>query len=637
MWSSPRKLRKFLWHLRTGGPGQVRLWLEREAHEAGHRKLETVRGAEGAWTGRGSKRRLRFRPAQVLGLGKVSSQRPRVGVILDSFSTLALGFEWDCVHLSPHTWQDELTENAVDFVFAESAWQGHKKLWAGKIAGKDHVDSALAKLTAWCRDESVPTVFWNKEDPPHYDDFLNAAKLFDYVFTSDANMLDAYERDLGHDRVDVLPFAAQPALHNPVRPKHGWHERDIAFGGMYFTEKYPERRDQLSLLLGAAEAASASMETGLEIFSRQMGGDPKYQFPEPFAGRVVGSLDYPEMVTAYKAYKTFLNVNSVVDSPSMCSRRVFEIIASGSNVVTTPSAAIDTHFRSDEVFTVTDQPLAENLLRALHRNPELGDRQRHRGQRRIWRDHTYEIRSNQVMSAVVPHLLKKRTRPTVSALVSTIRPWQLDDVFRTIGGQVDVDPELVLLCHGFEPESNHLRRLQAEHGVEHLTLLHADRSVPLGDCLNRCVASASGEVLTKMDDDDFYAPDYLSDQLFALHYSRADVVGKQAHYMYLPGQDATVLRFGDWEHRYTRSVMGPTIMGRAETFRANPFAMVSSGEDTRFLKDVTSGGGTIYSADRFNYCQQRASIDHTWKVDEVLLLASGTLKFFGNYRDAVSV
>ena len=47
------------------------------------------------------------------------------------------------------------------------------------------------------------------------------------------------------------------------------------------------------------------------------------------------------MLTAYKGYKVFLNVNSVVDSPSMCARRIFEINAAGTPVVTTPSAAVD--------------------------------------------------------------------------------------------------------------------------------------------------------------------------------------------------------------------------------------------------------------------------------------------------------
>lgn len=631
-------MRKFLWHLRSGGPQQVRIWLAREAMAAGHRRIETLRGAEGVWTGRGKKRRLRFRPTTVVPDKESLPRMPKVAVVLDDFSMLAFGFEWDCVALSPKTWKEQLAGHDIDFLFVESAWAGPGKLWAGKIAGPDHAQgSVLSELTLWCRENGIPTVFWNKEDPPHYGDFLAAAKLFDYVFTSDSNKLEAYTRDLGHDRVAVLAFAAQPFLHNPIRPKFGWHERDVAFGGMYFTERYPERREQLDLLLTAALKASASMGTGLEIFSRQMGGEPKYQFPETFAGRIVGSLDYPEMLTAYKAYKTFLNVNSVVDSPTMCSRRIFEIIAAGSNMVTTPSPAIGSYFEPDEIFSVKSQNEAENLLRALHRNPELGDRQLHRGQRRIWRDHTYRARSSQVIEAVAPDLARTAARPTVSALVSTFRPGQLEHIFSSIGSQIGLEAELVLLTHGFEPDPALLLRLQGKYGVKELRWLTAPRSVPLGECLNMCVSAASGAVLTKMDDDDYYAPHYLSDQVYALEYSRADIVGKQAHYMYLAEHNATVLRFADWEHRYTRMVMGPTIMGLADAFREVPFAAVGRGEDTGFLQDILSGGGVVYSSDRFNYCQQRVSSGHTWAIGDAELLASGSLKFFGNYRDEVSV
>ena len=631
-------LRRLLWHFRAGGPQQVRTFLAREAYEAGHRKLETVRGAEGVWVGRGRKRRLKFRPSAIQPARRRSQPDVRVGVVLDEFSSAGFGLEWDCVQLSPKSWRDQLAEHDVDMVFVESAWSGDQGLWAGKIASHDHsAYSPLRELTEWCRERSVPTAFWNKEDPPHYDDFLSAAKLFDFVFTSDANRLAEYVRDLGHDRVDVLPFAAQPVIHNPVRPKHGWHERDVAFGGMYFAAKYPERREQLDVLLKAADTASASMETGLEIFSRQMGGDARYQFPAAYARRVVGALNYPEMLTAYKAYKTFLNVNSVVDSPTMCSRRIFEIIASGANVVTTPSAAIGTHFSADEIFSAATEEEAELLLRALHRNPELGERQMHRGQRRIWREHTYRARSNQILAAVAPKLPLEVRRPTVSVLVSTMRPWQLEHVFQTVGSQRDVDAELVLLTHGFTSDAATISHLKEQYGVAAVTLLTAGAEVTLGECLNLCVNAAAGEVLTKLDDDDFYAADYLSDQLYALEFSSADIVGKQAHYMFLADRNATLLRFPQWEHRYTRTVMGPTIMGSADVFRGSPFAAVGSGEDSRFLRDVVSAGGVVYASDRFNYCQQRTGGGHTWKVTETELLASGELKFFGNYRDQVSV
>ena len=62
-------------------------------------------------------------------------------------------------------------------------------------------------------------------------------------------------------------------------------------------------------------------------------------FPATLAERVVGSLPYRNLLTAYKNYKVFLNVNSVVDSPSMCARRIFEITAAGTPVISTPSEA----------------------------------------------------------------------------------------------------------------------------------------------------------------------------------------------------------------------------------------------------------------------------------------------------------
>ncbi|WP_115788798.1 glycosyltransferase family protein [Arthrobacter silvisoli] len=629
-------LRKFLWHLRTGGPAQARKWLEREAAAAGYRKLETVRGAEGAWVGRGRRKRLRFRPAEPRRRRDAAEPPVNVAVILDDFSLLAFGEEWNCIQFSPRDWEARLSGNPVDLLFVESAWAGNGGRWTGKISGAAN-DSALSELTSWCRAHGIPSVFWNKEDPPHYDDFIAAAKLFDVVFTSDSGRLDAYRKDLGHDRVDVLSFAAQPRIHNPVRPRYGWHERDVAFAGMYFAGKYPERREQLDLLLSAAVAASPSMETGLEIFARHAGTDPKYRFPEAFEDRVVGSLDYAEMLTAYKAYKTFLNVNSVVDSPTMCSRRVFEVLAAGANIVTTPSKAIGNYFSDDEIFTVSNQAEAEQLLKALARNPALGDRQLHRAQRRIWRDHTYRARSNQVLAAAAPHLARPTRRPSVSALVSTIRPWQLDHVFRTVSDQRDVDVELVLLTHGFDLAPGELDRLRKTHGLAEVTLLSAGADKSLGECLNQCVSAASGDVFTKMDDDDYYGPAYLSDQLHALGFSAADVVGKQAHYMYLEAPNATLLRFPEWEHRYTRTVMGPTIMASADTFRSTPFAALGSGEDSQFLRDAVANGLTVYSSDRFNYCQQRAGSGHTWKVSDSELLASGSLKFFGNYRDEVSV
>jgi hypothetical protein len=315
----------------------------------------------------------------------------------------------------------------------------------------------------------------------------------------------------------------------------------------------------------------------------------------------------------------------------MCARRIFEITASGTPVVTTPSAATGEFFPPDEVFSVTSREEAASTIRALVGSKELRDRATHLGQRRIWREHSYGSRAQQVLhdaglaaSAVV-------SRPSVTALVSTNRPRQLDHVLRTVAAQAGVEVQLALLTHGFEVDDEAGLRLRAkEAGVDDLVVLHAPSDVPLGACLNLLVDAADGDVVAKMDDDDLYGHQYLSDQLYAMDFSGAEVVGKQAHYMYLEAQDATVLRFAEREHRYTDFVMGPTIVARRDVVQAVRFPALAKGEDTALLAGVLDGGARVYSADRFNFVQVRSSGgQHTWTVTDAELLASGEVSFYG--------
>lgn len=631
-----RRMRTAAWHLRHGGFTALKTWHRRNQAEQGVFTVDNARGAEGAWTGRRKSRRLVFAEAQ-LTRSAVPRRSLRAAVILDEFSALAFAYEWESIILTPNNWRAVVAGQSVDLLFIESAWNGNGGAWQYNLTGPSGPSEAFRELLEACSDKGIPTVFWNKEDPPHYEDFLPAAKLFDHVFTSDSNMVERYRADLGHDRVESLSFAAQPAIHNPVRPRHGWHQRDIAFAGMYFRHKFPERRAQMDLLLGAAAKASTSMAIGLEIFSRKLGDRENYQFPPQLLPYVVGSLPYNQMLTAYKAYKVFLNVNSVTESPSMCARRVFEITASGTPVVSTRSAAVERYFAPSEVPIIETPEDAVNLLSALVRQPSMGERQVHLAQRVIWREHTYAQRVEQILRAAVPALSRPMDLPTVSVMVSTYRPHQLEHVFRTVGGQLDVNPELVLLTHGFTPDASTLEKLRKNHGIDSLTLLTAPASQSLGQCLNDCVEASSGSVLTKMDDDDFYGPHYLLDQLSALSYSGAQIVGKQAHYMYLQSHDATVLRFAHKEHRFTSMVMGPTIMGSAGTLRDFPFENRSKGEDTAFLKAVSVASGAIYSSDRYNFYQQRNGSGHTWQVSDNEILATADLSFFGRPDHHVSI
>jgi hypothetical protein len=323
-----------------------------------------------------------------------------------------------------------------------------------------------------------------------------------------------------------------------------------------------------------------------------------------------------------------LNVNSVVTSPSMCARRIFEITASGTPVVSTPSPAINDFFPMDEVPQVSEPDEAEWTIRALVNSPELRDRMVHRAQRRIWQQHTYTHRVNDVLGGVGLDEQVVR-RPSVSVLVSSNRPHQIDHVLETFAGQQDVQAELLILGHGFEIGPQAESRAK-DLGIERFRSLHADSDLPLGACLNLLASKADGDIVTKMDDDDLYGPHYLHDQLAALDYSGADVVGKQAHHMYIAEHDATIVRFPEREHRFTHFVMGPTIMTSRGLLQEHGFAEIGRGEDTDLLRRLVAAGATIYSCDRFGFVQMRqADAAHTWGATSAELLANGRVVAFG--------
>jgi spore maturation protein CgeB len=554
-----------------------------------------------------------------------------VASILDPFSQTAFSYEWNNIAVEPKTWKAQLELTKPDLLFVESAWQGNNSSWLYQLTGSLAPRAEISELVAWCKTNGIPTVFWNKEDPPHFEDFLKSAKLFDVVFTSDVNCVPKYKEALGHSRVHVLPFAAQPRMHNPARPFNVKRDREIAFGGMYFRHKYPERRQQMDYLLPAAQ------KFGLDIFSRQLGADANYQFPEPFDKNVVGSLPYEEMVTAYHAYKVFLNVNSVVDSPSMCARRIFEITACGASVVSPPSPAIERFFPDGSILTAADEKETHAHLRALMRSESYRQRLVHRAQREIWKKHTYASRVDQILDSVdLPVPSRERS---VSILAPTYRPHALDSILENAARQIGLNKELVILTHGFEAKATDIKAKASDLGLDSVRVISAARSVTLGECLNLLVDAAEGDVLTKMDDDDYYGKNYLSDLLHALNFSGADLVGKAATYFYFESKDATILSYGAHEHRFTDFVRGATLTAPAEVFRENRFEALGRSEDSTFLKSVKAGGGRIYAADRFNYFVRRSAdvSSHTWQVADDELFATGDAEVFGDPIAHVSV
>lgn len=264
-----------------------------------------------------------------------------VALVADEFTTDSLRSECNVVLPTSEDWRQELNDRHIDALFVESAWEGNGGTWKGKVGYYNEESfKELRAMIAYCKSRGIPTIFWNKEDPVHFNRFRMTAKYFDHVFTTDADCIPNYfvHRGARCRTIASLPFWAQPQLHNPL-PATSPSQRSIAYGGTYYGDRYPKRSRELLSLLEALKPS------GLAIYDRQATlVDSPYRFPPSLAGYVQGGLSYPEMLQAYKAHPVHLNVNSVSDSPTMFSRRVVELAATGTPVISGAGRGVQTLF-----------------------------------------------------------------------------------------------------------------------------------------------------------------------------------------------------------------------------------------------------------------------------------------------------
>src|SRR5699024_6661448 len=123
--------------------------------------------------------------------------------------------------------------------------------WTKKVAYvTEEKHQEIKDLVYLAKSLSIPVVFWNKEDPVHYDHFIHTAKLCDYVFTTDRDRVEDYKSACNHENVDVLQFAAQPRTHNPTKIQKERVE-GISFAGSYYALR-EERSNDMNRLFRAS-------------------------------------------------------------------------------------------------------------------------------------------------------------------------------------------------------------------------------------------------------------------------------------------------------------------------------------------------------------------------------------------------
>jgi len=537
-----------------------------------------------------------FPPPAVLPDRAPSRPKLKVACLLDAFSELGFRYEFDYVDFTPEDFREVIDRERPDMLLVESIWRGKDESWnklmVPDISGSGPTEP-VRELVAHCRSRGIPTVFWNKEDSVNFEHFVQTAVLFDYIFTTDESCVPRYQAITGHDRVAVLPFAAQPAIHNPIgapvqRPL------DVAFLGTFYGRKHAARKRQMEMILDPAR------EFGVHIYSRveATGG---YAFPQKYVPHLIGTVPYEHVLGAYRTYKILLNVNSVPDSTTMCARRVFEILACGGSVVSGPSPALEAVLGPNAVHESDSYAHTREALEHILTNNALRERSAIEGIRRISRGHTYSHRVDEILRHAG---LNHEIEPITVALVAAVGDDdQAREIVETAAAQSRPPDELVLIAPSGAIDGPRHRDAAGRRGIDVIAIEgDGDRASPGGARLAAAVQATSSRLIGTLTRGGAYGDNYLEDLVYAHGQSAADVVGKGAHYRFDTERGWMALERRQDEHRFVDAVHPDTILAeRGALTRVRP----APGEELEaWQRRCTDRGLRIYAADRFNFAVQ---------------------------------
>ncbi len=309
----------------------------------------------------------------------------------------------------------------------------------------------------------------------------------------------------------------------------------------------------------------------------------------------------------------------------MGAARLLELTASGVPVVLDDRAGADRWLGGRLTGLVVDVDEARLVDPTYREATSVAQR------RATHLDHALPVRLRRIREAAG---LPVQPAPTVSVVAATNRPDMLDRIVANVAMQDHLNLELVMALHGdgFPADGP-----VVPDGLP-LTVLRFGKDAVFGHVLSEASAAASGEWVTKFDDDDWYGTEHVSDLVLAAGYSGADLVGKGSEFVYLEGSGVTIRRGLGAGEAPSRTLSGGTLLVRSSVLRdVDGWRGLPRGVDVALIDDVASAGGAIWRTHPFGYLLRRTTGRHTWSVDDGYFLRQAEQRWDGLVLDVAGV
>ncbi|WP_221585414.1 glycosyltransferase [Microbacterium sp. G2-8] len=220
-----------------------------------------------------------------------------------------------------------------------------------------------------------------------------------------------------------------------------------------------------------------------------------------------------------------------------------------------------------------------------------------------------------------------RYLPRVSVILSTMRPDLVSGVLEMMAKQTYRDMEVIVVVHGVPAPSLEGADLR---GLDY-TIVEVPSTVLFGAALAEGVRRSSGDLITKLDDDDWYGEHHVQDLVLASLYSRADIVGKTTEFLYFEEVHQTVHRTFATERYHDQMAGGAMMLSRAAFDALGGWRPTPNSTDRSVLIRVETQGMVGYRTQSLGYMYIRHASKHTWERTASQLV-QGSFEQFRGWR-----
>ena len=287
--------------------------------------------------------------------------------------------------------------------------------------------------------------------------------------------------------------------------------------------------------------------------------------------------------------------------------RLVEIAATGVIAHSLPASAV--------VPSTVDESIVELLRRPYAQTKGLAREQRSVALRRAAMHHHAGFLD---LAGATADRFGHRLLPRVSVILSSMRPDRIPGVLRLMAQQTYPHFEVVVVMHGVEAPD--LTASSDELAGLDYRVVPVDSSHLFGAALAEGVRQSTGDLITKLDDDDWYSEHHVWDLVLAYLYSGADLVGKTTEYLYFEGIDHSVHRTFAVERYHEQAAGGAMMLSRATFDSLGGWRPTPNSTDRSVLIGLADAGGIAYRTHGLGYMYIRHSDSHTWVRTESQLL-----------------